>query len=115
MSLRKRKRKRKMSNIIETLVHVLGSLTVVTVLLMTIVVLIKLIFALFRRIKKVDYAWCIVISAKRRHETAEDVLDDIIGICESRSGIRWKGLTDKQRKDVKRVLERIYRKDIGSY
>jgi hypothetical protein len=96
-----------MIKLIESLIYLLGSVFAVGVLVLLLVLLIKFIFGMLKYIKKVDFAWCIVMSAKRRHETAEEVIDDIIGICRARSGIRLNALTDKQRKDIKRVLERL--------
>jgi len=93
---------------IELFIYCLGATLSVLLLSSLIILTIRGTGRIIKFIKKVDFAWLIVMSAKRRHETAEDVIDDIIGLCSSRTeGFHWRGLTVSQRDSIKRVIKKI--------
>ena len=92
---------------IELLIYCLGAALSVFLLSSLVVLIVGGTSSIIKHIKKVDLAWLIVMSAKKRHETAEDVIDDIIGLCSSRTGFRWKGLTGPQKESIKRVIKKL--------
>jgi len=100
-----------MVEIIEYLIYISGSMLLILTLLYLIRITCNTIFKLIFSIKKVDFAWRLVMSAKRRNDTAEDLIDDIIGMCSVR--VEWsKENTDRQIEDIKRVLNRILAKQV---
>ena len=95
-----------MSGIVEVLIYVFGWLCSTVLLLWGIVLTLKLIFKALHRIKKTDFAWMLVISAKRRNESAEDILDEVISLCDTQS--QWV-LTEEKKDCILRVVKRIER------
>lgn len=98
-----------MSGLIEILIYVVGCLGSTVLLLWGTVLALKLIFKALHRIKKTDFAWMLVVSAKRRNESAEDILDEVISLCDTQS--QWV-LTEKKKDCIRRVVKRIERYEL---
>jgi len=88
-----------MTQYIEYAIYGLGLLALVVIIALSYWFFIQLLFYAAQKVKNIEYGWLIAQSCKRRAETAEDCLDEIIDVCNARA--QWIDRSDPTR------LERI--------